>query len=43
MALKHLEGAPNHAALGACHAADEHTGVVLDVLGNEHARLSSAV
>ena len=43
MALKHLEGAPNHATLEACHAADEHAGVVLDVLGDEHARLRSAI
>lgn len=43
MALKRLEGAPNHATLGACHAADEHAGVVLDVLRNEHAGLSSAI
>jgi len=41
--LKRLEGTPDHAALRACHAADEHAGVVLDVLGDEHARLRSTV
>lgn len=38
-----LEGAPDHAALRACHAADEGAGVVLDVLRYEHARLCGAI
>jgi hypothetical protein len=40
--VRHLESAPNHATLRARHAADEHAGVVLDVLGNKHARLRGA-
>lgn len=40
---RRLEGAPDHAALGAGHAADDHAGVVLDVLGDGHAGLGSAV
>lgn len=40
--LQRLESAPNHAALRACHAADEHAWVVLDVLRNEHAGLRGA-
>lgn len=43
MAVRHLEGAPNHATFGASHAADEHAGVVLDVLRNKHARFRGAV
>jgi hypothetical protein len=42
VAFKCLESTPDHAALRARHAADEHAGVVLDVLGNKHAGLRGA-
>ena len=42
VALKRLESTPDHAALRARHAANEHAGVVLDVLGNKHAGLRGA-
>ena len=34
-----LESAPDHATLRTSHAANEHAGVVLDLLRDEHARL----
>ena len=37
-----LESAPDHATLRTSHAANEHAGVVLDVLRDEHARLRGA-
>ena len=42
MIFERLEGAPNHATLGACHATDEHAWVVLHMLRNKHAGLRSA-
>ena len=42
MMTEHLESAPDHATLRTSHAANEHAGVVLDVLRDEHARLSGA-
>jgi hypothetical protein len=37
-----LESTPDHATLRTSHAANEHAGIVLDLLRDEHARLGGA-